>query len=170
MINANIGAMDIRNASRELKDLDKTLLTGLRRDLRSTISPFAQQVAAAFPSEAPLSGMNNSGGTGWTAVKPSVSFTPGTSRKTGNHLVSLRINPVGKQRGIYIGEFAGSRSGGKTARGRSLINKLNERYPMKGKGGRFGYTKFRLLRPDVVNLAVVIVNRVIAKVNRSIEI
>ena len=170
MITPKIEANNIREAVKELNGLDKTLVKGLRKDLRASISPFAKQIAGAIPSQPPLSGMGQYGPTGWGPVRPSISVTPGRSRKSGDHLVSIRINPTRKQRGLYLGELAGSRSRGQTSSGRRLISNLNQRFPMKGKGGRFAYNKFRLLRPDAVSLAVVIVNRVIGQVNRRIEL
>ena len=50
-----------------------------------------------------------------------------------------------------------------------MIRNLNSRYPMKGKGGRFAYTKFRLLRPDAVKLAVDAVKSYTEKVNRRLK-
>jgi len=50
-----------------------------------------------------------------------------------------------------------------------MIRNLNSRYPMKGRGGRFAYTKFRLLRPDAVNLAKDALNRYVTQVNRKLK-
>ena len=174
MITPSIEANNVREAIKELKALDATVLKEMRKDLRTQVSPFAKQIADAVPSTPPLSGFGDgdfghSGATGWSSVRQSVSFTPGRARNGGNHLVSVKINPGNKKRGVYIAELAGSRSNGFTAQGRSLIKALNERQPMKGKGGRYAYSKFRLLRPDVVVLAVMIVNKTIAKVNRKIN-
>ena len=169
MITPKIEAENIRTAIKELRTLDNTLVRDLRKDLRSKLSPITKQVAEAPPSDPPLSGFGNTGRTGWSDFVGKLSFTPGRSRKTGNHLVSIRVQPRDTRRGLYIAELAGSRSRGKNNRGRAMIRNLNERYPMKGKGGRFAYTKFRMLRPDAVRIAVEIVNRTIIKVNRKIN-
>lgn len=174
MIVPKIEANNIREAIQELKALDSTLVKEMRKDLRTSISPFTKQIADAVPSEPPLSGFGDgdfghSGATGWSSVKASVGFTPGRSRKGGNHLVSVTVTQSKKKRGTYIAELAGSRSNGFTAQGRHLIKALNAQTPMKGKGGRYAYSKFRLLRPDIVILAVMIVNKTIAKVNRKIN-
>ena len=170
MITPKIEANNIREAVKELKALDKNLVKELRKDLRASIGPFAKQVANAVPVEPPLSGLGQYGPTGWSPVRPSISFTPGRSRKSGDHLVSIRINPTRKQRGLYLGELAGSRSRGASARGRNLISVLNQRAPMKGRGGRYAYKKIRLMRPDAIALAVGIVNKLIGQVNRRIKI
>jgi hypothetical protein len=171
MIIPSVSATGIREAVKELKQVDPTLLKDLRKDLRAKVGPLAKQVADAVPTQPPLSGMGNPVPTGWSPVRPTISFTPGASRKTGNHLVSIRVNPVPAKgrRGLYIGELAGSRSSGSTARGRRLINVLNQRFPMTGKGGRFAYSKFRTLRPDAVALAKSIVSSTVAKINRKLD-
>lgn len=169
MITPKIEAENIRTAIKELRALDNTLVKDLRKELRSKISPITKQVADAVPTDPPLSGLGNTQPTGWSDVVGKLSFTPGRSRKTGNHLVSIRVQPRAARRGLYIAELAGSRTRGQTARGRAMIRNLNQRYPMKGKGGRFAYTKFRLLRPDAMRIAVEIVNRTIGKVNRRIN-
>ena len=174
MIVPKIEANNIREAIKELKALDNTVLKEMRKDLRTSLSPFTKQIADAVPSTPPLSGFGDgdfghSGATGWSSVRASVGFTPGRSRNGGNHLVSVKINPGNKKRGVYIAELAGSRSSGFTAQGRHLIKALNQNERMIGKGGRYAYSKFRLLRPDIVILAVMIVNKTIAKVNRKIN-
>jgi hypothetical protein len=170
VITPQVGAEGIRRALAILRESEETVTKDLRGELRSKLSNIAKQTAEAVPTKPPLSGMGNPGPTGWTSVRPSISLTPGRSKKTGNHLVSIRITPRGKQRGVYIGELAGSRSGGTQNRGRRLINVLNQRFPMTGAGGRFAYSKFRLLRPDAVNIAIGIVNNTIKKLNKKLSI
>jgi hypothetical protein len=170
MITPQVDAQYLRQALKELKDLEENSIKDLRQDLRTKISPLAKQVSASIPVEPPLSGFGNNGATGWSRVRPSVSFTPGRSRKTGYHLISIRVNPQGKKRGVYIAELAGSRSGGKTAQGRAMIRNLNADSQMKGKGGRFAYKKFRLLRPDAVQIATRILQQTVKKVNKKLEI
>jgi hypothetical protein len=170
MLVPQVGQEGVRRALAILKESEQTVVKDLRGELRSKLSNIAKQTADAVPQRPPLSGMGNNSPTGWTSVRPSISLTPGRSRKTGNHLVSIRITPRGKQRGVYIGELAGSRSGGTQARGRRLIDVLNQRFPMKGKGGRFAYKKFRMLRPDAVNIATGIVNRTVQKLNKKLSI
>ncbi len=166
MITPSFEAEGIRQAVKHLREVDPQLVKDLRKDLRTKISPFAKQVADAVPVQPPMSGFGNLSPTGWSAVRPSVSMTPGRSRKTGNHLVSIRVTPIGGRRGLFIGELAGSRSNGSVERGRRMINVLNTRFPMKGRGGRFAYTKFRLLRPDAMKLAFGIVERTVGDINR----
>jgi hypothetical protein len=170
MLTPSVNAEGIRTALKVLKQTEATALKDLRAELRAKLGPIAKQTAAQVPTRPPLSGMGNPGATGWTSVTGKISMTPGRSRKTGNHLVSIRIQPKGAQRGVYIAELAGSRSSGTTNRGRRLIDVLNQRFPMKGNGGRFAYNKFRMLRPDAVQIAIGIVNRTLDKLNRKMSI
>jgi hypothetical protein len=169
MITPTVNAEKIRDAVKELRNVDPNLVKELRKELRSKISPLARQVADNVPTDPPLSGFGNTGSTGWSDVVPKISFTPGRSRKTGNHLVSIRVQPRAAKRGLYIAELGGSRTRGASNRGRAMIRNLNSRYPMKGRGGRFAYTKFRLLRPDAVNLAKDALNRYVTQVNRKLK-
>jgi hypothetical protein len=168
MITPKVDAQYVREAIRELKQADETLLKQLRKDLRSKISPVAKQIANNVPDEPPLSGFGRETSFGWSPVRPTVSFTPGNSRRRGNHLVSIRITPTGKARGLYVAERAGAKNG-KNNRGRAMIRNLNRVEKMKGKGGRFAYAKFRLLRPDVVQLAIGIVNDTIKTINKRLN-
>lgn len=168
MITPKVDAQYIKEAIRELKNVDPQLLKDLRKDLRTKISPIAKQIANNVPSEAPLSGFARESSYGWSPVRPTISFTPGSSRRRGNHLVSIRVTPTGKARGLYVAERAGARNG-KNNRGRAMIRNLNKVAPMKGKGGRFAYSKFRLLRPDVVQLAIRIIDDSIKTINKRLR-
>lgn len=168
MITPQVDAEGIRAAVKELRALDANLLKELRKDLRTKISPFAKQIADEVGTEPPLSGFGRESSFGWGKVRPTVGFTPGRSRKTGNHLVSIRINPPKGTRGLYVAERAGAKNG-KNNRGAAMIRNLNEKRQMQGKGGRFAYAKFRLLRPDAMKLATVIVNQTLAKINKRLD-
>jgi hypothetical protein len=157
-----LNADDVRRALKALKEIDPQIVKDLRKELRTRLSPIAQQVAQAVPNEPPLSGL----GSQWSRVKGKVSLTPGRSKKTGNALVSVRVDPV-SGRGLYIAELAGSRSTG-TGTGRNLIEVLNQRKPMKGRGGRYVYAQFRLLRPDVIVIAEKILNDTFSKLEKEL--
>lgn len=160
-----LDADQVRKALKALKAVDETAVKDLRQELRSQLSPIAKQVADAVPKAPPLSGFANAGATGWSTVTGKTSFTPGKSRKTGSSLVSIRVQPKAA-RGIYIAELAGSRSSGYTVAGQSLIAVLNSRAPMQGRGGRFIYAKFRMLRPDVIRIAEGILDKTFKKLEQ----
>lgn len=168
MITPQVDAEGIRDAVKELKALDANLLKELRKDLRTKISPLGKQIADDVGIEPPLSGFGRQSSFGWGKVRTTVSFTPGRSRKTGNHLVSIRVVPPKGTRGLYVAERAGAK-GGKNNRGAAMIRNLNEKRQMEGKGGRFAYAKFRLLRPDALRIATIIVNDTLAKINKRLD-
>lgn len=168
MIIPEVNQNDLRAALRQLKEVDADVVKDLRKDLRAQLGPMAQQIAQSVPTDPPLSGFSGEGPTSWTPVRGSVSFTPGSSRKAGNYLVSIRITPRGQRRGLYIAELAGSRTSGKTASGKAMVRNLNQRFPMIKRGGRFAFKKFRTLRPNVVMLATRIVKNTTDKVNKKL--
>jgi hypothetical protein len=165
-----LNAQDVRRVLTAIKTVSPTITKDLRTDLRSKLGPTAKQVTNDLggASQPPLSGFGNNGATAWSGSRTTVSFTPGKSRKPGNSLVSIRVTPLGKRRGIFIAELAGSRSSGITSQGSNLITVLNSRKPMKGKGGRFIYNKFRELRPEVVRLATNILNDTFKKFEKEL--
>lgn len=168
MITPTLDATQVRVVIKELRSIDEQIVKDLRRELKSGLTPIAAQVANAFPKESPLSGMSGRGPTSWSAVRGKVSFTPGKSRARAENLIAIRVEPTSGNRGIFIAELAGSRSAGATPSGASLITVLNQRSPMKGRGGRYAYSQFRLLRYDVVNIATRILNSTFAKIDRKI--
>jgi hypothetical protein len=154
-----IDAREFRKVLSVLKKIEPDTQKELARELKSNLIGVAQQVASAVPVQAPLSGLDNNGRTAWSRTTGKVSFTPGKSRTNAKSLVSIRADFGNKSAGVAIAELAGSRSTGFDNRGRSLIEQLNTRKQMKGKGGRYAYAQFRLLRPDIVRIATEIINK-----------
>ena len=168
-VTGKLNAADVRAALRELRKAEPESVKDLRKELKSKLVPFAAQIASTVPIDPPLSGLANNGATAWSAVAGKVSFTPGKNRVNATNLVAIRIDPLNKKRGLYIAELAGSRSAGATPQGANLISVLNQRRPMKGRGGRFAYNQFRLLRPDILKTAERILNDTFAKIDRKIS-
>ena len=162
-----IDATGIREAINALKKIDPDLVKALRSDLRSSLKPFAQQIKQATPEDPPLSGMAHKGDTRYTTDSATVSMTTGKSRKfpTMSALVSIRLTPKNKARGLYLAELAGSRSTGYTAQGRNMIAVLNQRKPMVGSGGRYGYDSFRRQQPQIFAVAIGVIDKHVAQVN-----
>lgn len=166
---AALDAKQVRLALKALKEVDANVVKDLRSELKSKLGSIANQVADAIPVEPPLSGFANAGGTRWSKVTGKVSLTPGRPKYPGtSSLVSLRVSPPKSARGIFIAELAGSRTLGSTLAGQNLITVLNQRQPMKGRGGRYIYAKFRMLRPDVVRIAEGILNGTFAKLEKML--
>lgn len=169
MIQTKVDADRVRYILAEMKLVDKTILSDLRKEMRTRINPLARQIADEV-QDAPLSGFRNNGPTSWAPSKAKLSFTPGRSRRRGDHLVSIRVTPDGAKRGPYIAELAGSRTAGSTGRGRALIRELNKVKRMQGKGGRFAYAKFRSLRPDAVDIAITSLRNSAKRINRRLGV
>jgi len=167
MIIPQVDAREIRNVLRVVKTIEPTVTKTLRQDLRSQLSSLAKQTAEAVPSVAPMSGMEGNSPTSWSRVDGKVSFTPGKSRYSGDYLISIRVVPK-SNRGVFIGELAGSRSRGSTSRGSRMIDVLNQRRGMIGKGGRFAYNRFRTLRPEAVTVARRVVESTFAKFEKEL--
>lgn len=159
MIGINsVNADDVRRVIKVLKQVDADIVKDLRAELRGKLGPVANQIASAVPNEPPLSGFANNGATGWGPVRGKTAFTPGKSRRNANSLVSIRIDS-GTKRGPYIAELAGTRTSGRSPQGEAMIYQLQNRKATQGRGGRYAYAQFRLLRPDVVRLAEDILNK-----------
>lgn len=167
MLSPKLDANEVRQVLRELKEIEPTAIKDLRADLRVDLKPIAQQVAEAIPRQAPLSGLRGER-YGWKPGKGTTGFTPGKSRKNAQSLVSIRVNygdSSGYPFGIWVAEFARQF---RSERGRALIANLNNKKPMKGKGGRYAYSQFRLLRPDVLRIATEVLNKTASKINRKL--
>lgn len=169
MLTPTLDGAQVRAVIKQLRAIDPESVKTLRSELRSQMSPIAQQIAAAVPQDPPLSGFRNAGATGWSAVKGKVGFTPGKSRNNAKNLISIRVQPDNGRRGIFIAELAGSRSAGSTPQGANLIAVLNSRRAMKGRGGRYAYAQFRFLRPDIVKMAERILNKAFEAIERKIS-
>jgi len=163
----DVDAKQLRNVLRVVKIIEPTVTKTLRADLRSQLSSLAKQTAESIPTDAPMSGMDNNYKHGWSRVDGKVSFTPGKSRYAGDYLVSIRVVPKAN-RGVFIAEFAGSRSRGSTTRGSRMIDNLNRKKGMVGQGGRFAYNRFRSLRPEAVSVARRIVESTFKKFEKEL--
>jgi hypothetical protein len=168
-----VDATQVRRALAILRSIDEQSVKDLRTDLKTRLSPFATQIAnaAPSPSDPPLSGMANAGRLGWGPRKGTVGFTPGKNRANAANLVAIRVQsvPVSGQAGFMFAELAGTRSGGLTASGRNFVSVINSRAPLAGKGGRYFYKQFRLLRPDIVKLAESILNGTFARIDAELN-
>ena len=183
-----VNADEFRKALKILNMIEPETTKDLRAGLKQELQAFANEVAKGVPIEAPISGFNHNGGTRWGPVKGSVSFTPGRGKANATSLVSIRISG-GQARGYYIAEMAGMRNQFSdenrgytrnspsgpvavkkfaTRSGRALVRNLNEVKQMKGKGGRFAYNQFRLLRPDVVQAALRVLTKTMVRLEMEL--
>lgn len=164
-----VNAKQFRNALKMLKAIEPDSQKILGRELKTKLQPMANQIASTVPKNSPLVGMENNGRTGWGPVRGRTAFTPGRSRRNATNLVSMRIEAGERNVGAVIAELAGSRTQGKTPSGAAMIDRLNRDKQMKGRGGRYAYNQFRLLRPDVVRIATDILKGTFADFERMLK-
>ena len=115
-----------------LNGLDKQLVKDARKNLRTAAQPVARAVKSNIPREAPMTGMQHMGRTGWklsgVKVNVKVNFSKKAERK-GTSLVSIVVGGKGKlssgSAAFQIADMAGRKARGKTASGRAMISKLN---------------------------------------------
>ena len=164
-IDARLSPAEVARVRAMLKAVDPKLRQTLARDLRRSLTPIANNIVGAFPSQAPLSGMAPRWG-GITA-KVATSGKGGPGRALA--LFKVSANPAGFARLLSITERAGSRSGGFTPQGEAMIRALQSpsRYPLDGKGGRFVFRSFRQQLPDAVRIAREAIDRFVERLNRS---
>lgn len=167
MLNVTVDGASIRLAMKELDNINPELKKTMKKELATELESIANEIKSSVPSTAPLSGMVNNGRLRYGKVrKPLVSVTPGRSKR-GVSFISIKVG-ASPEAGFQMAELAGSRNQVKTRQGANFIKVMNERYPMRGKGGRFAYTTFRQLRPEVIAKATAIVERYMALVNRKL--
>jgi hypothetical protein len=146
----------LREAAKQVKEIDVEIRKRLIRDLKSDIKPVGNAIAKAVPNlgrTGDMRGFGNSGDTAWNPVRASVHVTPGGGKGS---LARFEIYGSPKRRALKIADLAGTRSGGFTPQGRALVENLQRKYPLSagGKGGRFAWANFMKERPELVSKVV----------------
>jgi hypothetical protein len=186
VVKATVDGSAVRAAIAELKEIDPKLVTALRRDIKSELSGVASGIEAAFPAEGELSGMNGRGRTAYMKPKATVAFLPGYGRAgKASTLIGIKVKIPKESVGAWISEMAGMRGvariGGYTkyydgplgerkrhrlnGQGAYLIDRLNRRSPMSGRGGRYGWKYFNSQKDDVKTRGIRILERAITALN-----
>jgi hypothetical protein len=132
----------IAEVAKTLRETEKDLVNGPRKDLRTGAKPVADAVKQNIPTEAPMRGMVHSGRTAWqpSGVKVTVrtNFTKKAERK-GYQLVSIVAGSRGKSApgsaAFQIADMAGRKAKGNTRSGQAMIRKLNS----SGRASRYVY-------------------------------
>jgi hypothetical protein len=125
---ANSGASGFTQMQRELKALDKGLVSAMQKEAKAIAKPGADKVKSVIPSVAPLSGMNNRGRLGWNVGKRANNVTVNYSTRRSKiaattSLVSIRVNsPV-----AAMIDVSGKGRGTRSANGDSMVNVLKSR-------------------------------------------
>lgn len=186
VVKATVDGSAVRRAIAELKEIDPKLVTALRRDIKSELSGVASGIEAAFPMMGELSGMNGRGRTSYSKPKASVAFLPGYGRAgKASTLIGIKVKIAKDQIGAWISEMAGMRGvariGGQSrtyrgplgetkshrlnGQGAYMIDRLNRRSPMVGRGGRYGWKYFNAQKDDVRMRGIRVLENAVAALN-----
>ena len=165
LIDDKVEVTGIKEALKDMKQLDADAIKALRAKMKTAILPIAQKIAAQVPTESPLSGMKHSGRTRWTGARARVAFTPAKIRKgkDTHPLVSIVLQGKTQGAGFDIAEIAGSRNlqfsasrskeftrrgasrkirTTQNGQGRAFVNALEFRSGSPWSAGRFGFGHF----------------------------
>lgn len=170
MLSFSAVPQNTRQALNLLKRMEKELFTQMRKEMKGEIGSQSSDIVNSIPVVEPLSGFNHTGRTSWGGVKASVALTPNKYSQGNDYhpLVSIKVTASGSKVGYDIAEIAGSRTEGRDRRGKALIRNLNDRYPWKGKAGRFGFKKFLQLQPALAKAALEILDKYMREFNNRI--
>lgn len=135
-----------------LNGIDKQLVKDARKDLRTAAQPVIRAIKSNIPREAPLTGMQHMGRTGWNLSGVKVTLKTNFSKKAerrGTALVSIVTGSKGLGGAAFeIADMAGRRSSGRTRSGKKMISELNA---TSGRASRFVYPAAEAAMPYVEN-------------------
>lgn len=188
VVKAVVQGADVRAAIADIKSVDSKLFTQLKRDIKKDVDGVANSLLAKFPQEGELSGLNFRGRTSYQKPPKAVSaFTPGFARSGRvSSLLSIKLK-MPETVGAWISEMAGMRGiariGGQSrtyrgplgemkshrlnGQGAYLIDRLDRRTAMKGRGGRYGWAYFVSKKDELHRKGIEIMNNAIDKFNRG---
>ena len=186
VVKVTVDGAAVREAIAQIKEIDPKLYTALRRDIRSELSGLASGIEASYPAQGELSGLNGRGRTSYAKPSASVMFTPGVARRGRvSTLIGIRVKVPSSQVGARIAELAGMRgvvqmsgqsrtytgplgepkSHRLNGQGAYLIDRLNRRSPLAGRGGRYGWKYFVSQKNDVREKGIRILERAVQVLN-----
>lgn len=166
-----------------LNAIDPALTKEMNKEIKKPAAEMAKRLQAATPPAPIISGMNHQGRTGLGKIKAT---GYGPSRKS---LARVELFSKPEAAGFKIADLAGTRNNlsnmnrGYTRRGRSgdvvvpshatssgkaLIEALEKKAPLLGRGGRFGWREFIAERPKLVQDVVGIVDKFCAKTEKDV--
>ena len=157
-----------------LKEVDADLTKQMNKDIKQAAVPMANTIQGALPPAPILSGMSHNGRTGIGKLK-ATAYGPARGS-----LARIEVFSKPEAAGFKIADLAGTRnqlsnrnrgytrngpSGPVTVRahatssGQALINALEAKNPLLGRGGRFGWRNFIAGRPQLVRDVVKIIDK-----------
>lgn len=186
VVTATVDGSAVRKAIAELKEIDPKLVSALRRNIKAELNGVASGIESAFPNEGELSGLNGRGRTAYSKPSAAVAFLPGYGRagkastligikvKIGKDAVGAWISEMAGMRGIariggqsrtYRGPLGENKSHRLNGQGAYLIDRLNRRSPMAGRGGRYGWKYFLSQKDDVRTRGIRILEQAVSALN-----
>lgn len=174
-----VSAENLKQVLDELRKLDPNLRKELTREMREAIKPIGRTLGAKIPAQPPLSGFAPAVGSSpyiWRKPTMSVRAPFGKrAKKPGFYpVVSIRFNDRRPNAGLSILELAGTANIGRdkkglTPQGEAMIRNLNRVFPVKNGLGRFIIPEFPQQRAEATRVAVDILKKFAAKVNRRLR-
>lgn len=175
-----VSAENLQVVLNELRALEPNLRKELVAEMKRDVKPIGTDLLSKIPGAPPLSGFSPSRGDSpyiWRKPRMSVK-TPFAKRakKPGTFpVVSIQFNDRRPNAGLSILELAGSANigkdkGGLTQRGRNMIKGLDTAgFPIRKGLGRFVIPEFKEKQGQATRIAVGILERYAAKVNRRLK-
>jgi hypothetical protein len=157
-----------------LREVDPALTRHMNKEIKKAVQPMAQTILSKTPAAPILSGFKHRGRTNIEKIKATAY---GPSRQS---LARIELFNRGEPAGFKIADLAGTKNrlsntnrgyvrGGPsgpvvvrshaTTSGRALIDALQSRHPLLGRGGRFGWQNFIGARPQLVNDVIGILDK-----------
>lgn len=175
-----VSAENLQTVLKELKALEPNLRKELVAEMKDDIKPIGTDLLSKIPPAAPISGFSPTRGESpYVWRKPTMIVkTPFAKRakQPGTFpVVSIQFNDRRPNAGLSILELAGTANIGKnkaglTQRGRNMIKGLDTAgFPIKKGLGRFVIPEFKERQSEATRIAVGILERYAAKVNRRLK-
>jgi len=160
--NVEIDARALERALDRVKAIEPKLKNNLTRDLRALSRELIPAIEEGVPDEPPLSGLTPR----WGKPKSTVRTYP--RAKPGRAIVTINVSGDSRPMAKYLQmtETAGTRSSGYTKAGKVFVARLNKRFPLRGRGGRFVWSRWLAVRGDLREGTVNLINAYIKKFNR----
>lgn len=148
---------------KELQETEPKLLAQFRKDLVAEAAPLLPKIRSAIPMNAPLSGMEHRGSTGYDPARIKVTAKANFRKRAGKQsLISFRAT----SNALRLADMAGRKASGKTSSGRAMIAGLNA-----GGGGRpsrIVYPSVEKELPSLQRSMIDIISDYAAKVSKRI--
>lgn len=174
-----VSAENLQVVLKELKNLEPDLRKELVAEMKRDVKPIGTDLLSKIPGPAPLSGFSPGQGNSpyiWRKPRMTVKTPLGKrAKEPGTYpVVSIQFNDRRPNAGLSILELAGTRNigkekGGLTSQGAAMIRELDKRFPTRKGLGRFVIPEFKEKQGQATRIAVGILERYAAKVNRRLK-